>query len=148
MDDPKQTETEPVYSYKPSLAGTPWVLRLASHDLIWNRGRHSGRLPYRDVARIRLSFRPVTMQTRRFLTEVWGPGAPKLVIASASWKGLVEQETLVKSYSEFVTALHARITAAGGRPRCEIGLHPLLYWPGVIVYAAVLLGLAALIVRA
>jgi hypothetical protein len=148
MDDPKQTETDPVYSYKPSLAGTPWSLRLAANDLIWNRGRHSGRVPYRDVARIRLSFRPVTMQTRRFLTEIWAPGAPKLVIASASWKGLVEQETRVKSYSEFVTKLHARIAASSGRPRCETGLHPFHYWLGVIVYAAVLLGLAALIARA
>jgi len=150
MDDPKQSGIpgEPVYSYKPSLAGAPWLLRLAPDNLAWNRGRRSGNLFYRDIARIRLSFRPVTMQTRRYLTEIWAPGTPKLVIASASWKGLMEQESLAGSYSNFVTELHRRVAASGGRPQCHSGLNPFLYWPGVVVYVVVLLGLSGLIVRA
>ena len=150
MSDPKQTEAagEPVYSYKPSLAGAPWQLRLAPDNLVWNRGGRSGNLPYRDIARIRLSFHPVTMQTRRFLTEIWAPGMPKLVIASSSWTGLMAQQSLVGPYCDFVTELHRRVAAAGGRPYCESGLNPFLYWPGIAVYVAVLLGLAALIVRA
>ncbi len=150
MDDPEQPEMqgEPAYSYKPSLLGAPWLLRLTPDHLEWNMGRHSGRLPYRDIARIRLSFRPVTMQARRYLTEIWAPGTPKIVIASASWKSMMEQERKDKPYSDFVAELHRRVTAAGGRPQCDSGMHPFLYWPGVTVYAAVLLGLAALIVRA
>ena len=151
MDDPKQTETttaEPAYSYKPSLAGAPWQFRLAPDHLVWTRGYRSGTLPYRDIARIRLSFRPMTMQTKRYLTEIWAPETPKLTIASASWKGLIEQTALAGPYSEFVAELHRRVAAAGGRPRCDCGIHPILYWFGVFVYAAVLFGLAALIVRA
>jgi hypothetical protein len=149
MDDPKQTESaEPAYFYKPSLAGAPWQFRLAPDHLAWTKGHRSGALPYRDIARIRLSFRPMTMQTKRYLTEIWAPGTPKLTIASASWKGLIEQTALAGPYSEFVAELHRRVAASGVRPRCDCGIHPILYWLGVLVYVAVLLALAALIVRA
>ena len=40
------------------------------------------RTPYDRIRRIRLSFRPMTMQNYRFLTEVWTADGPKLQIAS------------------------------------------------------------------
>jgi len=147
MDDPNQAEG-PGYAYKPSLMGAPWFLRLTPEHLVWAIGRRSGELAYRDIASIRMSFRPVTMQARRYLTEISGAGAPKIVISSASWKSLVEQGQQSNAYSDFVAGLHARVAAAGGRPRCESGLHQLLYWPGAVVFVGVLLALAALIVRA
>jgi hypothetical protein len=150
MDDPRKIEgeAEPAYSYKPSLAGSPRQFRLAPAHLIWTQGYRSGALRYGDIARIRLSFRPTTMQTKRYVTEIWAPGTPKLTVTSASWKGLMEQAAFVGPYSEFVAELHRRMAASGARPQCDSGIHPFLYWPGVLVYAAVLLGLAALIVRA
>ena len=150
MDDPTQAEApaEPAYAYKPSLMGAAWLLRLTPDHLEWSVGRRSGNVPYRDIARIRLSFKPVTMQTRRYLTEIWAPRAPKVVIASASWASMVEQRSQVEPYSEFVRQLHARIAASGGKPRCDGGLHPFLYWPGVVVFAALLLGMVGMIVRA
>jgi hypothetical protein len=150
MDDPTQAETpaEPAYAYKPSLMGAGWLLRLTPEHLAWEVGRRTGSVPYRDIARIRMSFKPVTMQTRRYLTEIWAPGAPKITISSASWRSMVEQASLVGPYSEFVTQLHARVAASGAKPRCEGGLHPLLYWPGVVVFGALLLGMAGMIVRA
>jgi len=150
MDDQEQAQAlaEPAYSYKPSLMGAPWLLRLAPDHLAWEVGRRSGNVPYRDIARIRMSFKPVTMQTRRYLTEIWAPGTPKLVISSASWKSMVEQASLVGPYSDFVAQLHARVFASGGKPRCEGGLHPFLYWPGAVVFGTLLLGLAVLIARA
>ncbi|HKY87574.1 MAG TPA: hypothetical protein VJL90_12495 [Pseudorhodoplanes sp.] len=146
MSDSEQTE--PVYAYKPSLMGAGWFLRLTPDHLAWTVGRRSGQVPYRDIANIRLTFKPVTMQTRRYLTEIWAPGAPKLVIASATWASMVEQRSQVAPYSEFVRQLHARVAASGARPRCEGGLNPFLYWPGVVVFAALLLGMAAMIARA
>ena len=52
------------YAYKPSLLGAPWEFRLTADALEWSIGRHQGRTPYDRIARVRLSFRPVTMQTR------------------------------------------------------------------------------------
>jgi hypothetical protein len=149
MDDQKQPEMamQPAYTYKPSLLGAPWLLRLTPDHLAWNVGRRSGSIGYRDIARIRLSFRPVSMQ-KRYQAEIWAPGTLKLSIVSTSWKSIMEQESLNKPYSQFVSELHRRIVAAGGRPRCDGGLNPFLYWPGVVVYVVVLLGMAALIVRA
>jgi hypothetical protein len=62
---------DPVYIHKPSLMGAPWELHLRPDALEWRTGRHEGRIPYARVRRVRLSFRPVTMQTRRFVAEVW-----------------------------------------------------------------------------
>jgi hypothetical protein len=152
MDDPKQDEgaaaAEPAYFYKPSLMGAPWLLRLMPDHLAWTLGGRTGTVAYRDIARIRLSFRPVTTQSRRYLTEIWAPGAPKIVIASASWKSMTLQESQGGAYSAFLRELHARIAAVDGRPQCLSGTNPFIYWPGLVIYVAVLVALAALTVTA
>lgn len=148
-DTPAADEGEGLpYTYRPSLLGAPWTFRLGRDALAWEAGRKSGRIAYGSIRRIRLSFKPVSMQSQRFLTEIWADGAPKLEIVSSSWKSLVEQERLDKSYSAFVAELHRRIAAASTPARFEQGANPLTYWPGLVVFAAVSLGLAFLIVRA
>jgi hypothetical protein len=97
---------------------------------------------------VRLSFRPASMQTHRFAAELWADGAPKLEILSSSWKSMVEQERLDKPYAAFIVELHRRIVLAAPPARFEQGSYPLLYWPGLIVYVGVSLGLAWLVVRA
>ena len=78
---------------------------------------------------------------------MWAEGAPKLQIVSSSWKSLVEQERLDETYSAFVRELHRRITVVAAPVRFD-GANPLIYWPGLIVFVAVALGLAALIAHA
>ena len=147
--EPAGTEDNSVaYAYRPSLMGAAWQFRLTDEGIEWAAGRRSGRIPYRNVRRMRMSFRPVNMQSQRFLTEVWADGAPKLQIVSSSWKSLVEQERLDKFYSAFVAELHRRIVQAATPMQFEQGSNPLLYWPGLIVFVGVALGLATLIVRA
>ena len=136
------------YAYRPSVLGAPWEFTLAGDALAWQAGRKSGRVALRNIRRVRLSFRPVTMQSQRYLTEVWADGAPKLEICSSSWKSMVEQIRLDADYAAFIGALHRRLSEAGVAARFEQGSNPLLYWPGLIFFAAVALGLAALTVRA
>ena len=88
------------------------------------------------------------MQSHRFMTELWADDAPKLEILSSSWKSLVELERLDKSYAAFIAELHRRIALAAPPARFEQGKTPLLYWPGLLAFASVSLGLAWLIVRA
>jgi hypothetical protein len=97
-----------VYAYKPSLMGAPFEFRLAPDALEWRRGGSAGRAPYGRIRRIRLGFRPMTMQNYRFLTEVWITDGPKLQIASTSWKSLVEHERFDAAYRAFVTELCRR----------------------------------------
>jgi hypothetical protein len=136
------------YAYKSTLMGGGWSFSLADDALHWTYGATSGRVPYADIRRIRLAFRPVTMQNYRFLAEIWSEKSPKLPIASSSWKSLMEQERLDEPYSRFIVALHERIAKAGGRPRLEAGAVAFLYWPGLIVFVAIAVAVAALIVRA
>ena len=79
----------------------------------WQIGRRSGRLRYDRVRAVRLSYRPVTMQSHRFITEIWSTDNPKIQIVSVSWRSIMEQERLDKAYAAFVTELHRRVAAAG-----------------------------------
>lgn len=144
------TSGERTYSYRPSLLGAPWTFRLTEGGMDWSAGSRAGRIRYRDVRRIRLSFKPAGMQNHRFLTEIYAEGAPRLLIASASWKSMVEQERQDGPYVAFVTDLHARIAraAAPAAVRYEQGVNPFAYWPGVALYAVVALGLVAVFVSA
>lgn len=142
--DPEQ----PAYAYKPSLIGAPWEFRLLKDGLAWQKGRVSDRIAYRDIRRVRLSYRPVTLQTHRFIAEIWSAGSPRLVISSSSWRSLVEQERFDGPYSGFIEELHRRIVAAGAKPSFESGSPPFLYWPGVVIFGLVALALAALFARA
>jgi hypothetical protein len=137
-----------VYAYRPSLMGAVRQFKLADDGIEWTNGRYSGRIAYRDVRRLRMSFKPANMQSQRFLTEVWAEGAPKLAIVSSSVKSLFEQERLDQPYTAFVAELHRRLAQAAAPVRYEQGMHALRYWPGLAVFAAIVLGLCVLIVRA
>ena len=113
------------------------------------QGPVAGRVPYERIRRIRLGFRPMTMQNYRFVTEVWPEDGPKVQIASTSWKSMVEQQRLDAEYRVFVAELCRRIGAAEGRRCFRPGRPPLIYWPGVAVFVgAVARDRAALAVRA
>lgn len=140
--------TELTYSYRPSLLGAPWTYRLTGDALVWEAGSKSGRVSYRNVRCVRLSYKPVSMQTHRFLTEIWADGAPRLRVVSSSWKNMVEQERLDAAYTAFLRALHRRLREAGAQVDYLQGANPLVYWPGVLMFVVVALALAGVMVRA
>jgi hypothetical protein len=127
--------------------GAPWEFRLGEHGIDWSVGYRSGHLSYAGVRRVRMSYRPGNMQLYRFVTEIWGQGAPRLVLASTSWKSMVEQERLDRRYAAFLAELHRRLAQAAPAARYEQGSGKLRYWLGVGVFVAASLGLAALIAR-
>ena len=133
MSSERASAGEPVtYAYRPSLLGAAREFKLAGDGIDWAAGRKSGHIPFRTVRRLRMSYRPASMQSHRFMTELWADGAPKLEILSSSWKSMVEQERLDKPYAAFVAELHRRIALAAPPARFEQGSNPLLYWPGLI----------------
>jgi hypothetical protein len=148
VDEPTATDADLTYSYKPSLLGAAWEFRLRLDALQWQAGRHAGAIPYDRIVRVRLSFRPVSMQTRRFVTEIWLATGVRLSIPSTSSRSLVEQAAQDQAYGAFVRGLHRRMMAARTQARFETGRPAALYWPGLAVFVLVALGLAALAVRA
>ncbi len=128
--------------------GAPWEFRLRPDGLAWKVGRFEGCVPYGRIRRVRLSFRPATMQWRRFVTEIWTLDGPKLTIASTTWRSLAEQASQDRAYGAFIRALHARVAAAGAKATFETGSPGVLYWPGLVVFAVASVALAVLTVRA
>lgn len=139
---------DPAYAFKPSLMGAMCQFALRPDAMDWQIGRYSGRLRYDRMLAVRLSYRPVTMQSHRFITEIWSHEAPKIQIASASWRSIVEQERLDTAYSAFITELHRRLASAGSQARFSTGLPFMTYWVGVAIFSAVIAATGALVVRA
>lgn len=136
------------YAYRATLLGAPRHFTLSDDGIDWTSGLMSGHIPYRNIRRLRMSFRPVSMQSHRFITELWGEGTPRLKIVSTSWKSMVEQERLDRSYSDFVRELHRRISKAVSSTRFERGTSPWIYWPSLAIFVTVALGLAGGAVQA
>jgi hypothetical protein len=136
------------YAYRPSLLGAAHEFRLSGNTLNWAAGRRAGSMPLRDVKVVRLSFQPASMQPHRFVTELWADNAPRLVIVSSSWKSVVEQERLDERYTVFVTELHRRIADAKAPAQFVQGKRAFTYWPALVLFVAVALGLAVLVTRA
>jgi hypothetical protein len=148
QDTSSNAAADLAYSYKPSLMGAPYEFRLHPDALEWRLGPRAGRVPYRAIRRVRLSFQPATMQGRRFVTELWAADAPKLAIVSTSWRGLAEQAAQDTAYAGFVRELHRRLAAAGSTADFDAGRPPVLYWPGLVVFAAAVAALVLLTVHA
>jgi hypothetical protein len=136
------------YSFRPSVLGAPRSFRLSADALAWDIGRRSGRVALDRVRRVRMSFRPATLQNHRFVTEIWSSDGPRLDIVSSSWKSMVEQVKLDRDYRVFITELHRRLAAMGTTARFDTGTNPLTYWAGLAVFVATGLALAIIITRA
>jgi hypothetical protein len=136
------------YAYKPALHGAIWHFHLASDALEWEAGARGGRVRYAEIRRLRLSFRPASMQTRRFLAEIWPVRGEKLQVASTSWRSMVDLERQDAAYAAFVLELHRRLAAVQVDAAFESGAPALRYWPGVVMFASVVLALSALTVHA
>jgi hypothetical protein len=139
---------DPYYSFKPALLGAPWELRLRPDALEWTLGFRTGRVPYDSIRRLRLSFRPVTMQSYRFLTEIWSDANPRITIASSSWKSIVEQERQDAAYTAFISELHRRIAKVPARARFQTGSPVIIYWIGAAICIAAGIALVLLTGRA
>jgi len=146
--DTDATSESVSYRFRPSVFGAFREFSLTERGIDWAAGLRSGSISFDRVRRLRVSYRPHSMQSHRFVTELWADGSPKLLISSSSYKSMIEQERLDGAYSSFVRELHRRLSQANGSTQFERGSNPLIYWLGVVVFAGAAIGLAALIVRA
>lgn len=139
---------QPGYSFRPSAFGAPRNFRLSDRAISWEIGRRSGTVTFDRIDRVRLSYRPATLQMNRFAAEIWSVGTPRLDVVSSSWKSMVEQIDQGDAYRAFVVELHKGLTGAGRNIRFEAGMNPLIYWPGIALFIAAAIGFAGLTVRA
>ena len=136
------------YAYKASLIGAAHQFELTDDGLSWRIAGRSAVWPYGDIAAIRLSFRPVSMQSRRFRADIGNFNGVRIAIFSTSWQTAALMAPQDQDYRAFITQLHRRMAAVGSKAILTGGLTPRLYAAAVILLALVAISIAGLFVRA
>ena len=135
------------YGYKASLVGAAHLYELTAEGLSWRTGRKAGLWRYRDIAEVRLSYRPMGMQAKRFRADLRHADGSRMVILSTS-KQTVALMQPQAGYRGFVLELHRRLAAASSTASLLGGLRPGLYRAIVAALALVGVAMAALLLRA
>jgi len=136
------------YTYKASLIGAAHQFELTDDGLAWQAGSKSGVWPYKDIASIRLSYRPVSMQSRRFRADIESVSGQRIVIVSTSWQTVALMAPQDRDYRDFVTHLHGRMQQAGSKAALIGGIGPKTYIAGLVLLALVGVAIAGLLGRA
>jgi hypothetical protein len=102
------------YAYKASLVGAAHQFELTDQGLSWRIAGRSGVWPYADINIIRLSYRPVSMQSRRFRADIGNTHGASIAILSTSWQSAALMAPQDHDYRVFITALHARMARYRG----------------------------------
>lgn len=136
------------YAFKASLVGAAHQFELTDGGLSWRVAGKSGVWPYADISAIRLSYRPVSMQSRRFRADIEGRGRGRIALLSTSWQTAALMAPQDQDYRAFIVELHRRMAAAGSHAKLAAGLSPKLYGAAIILLVLVMLAMAGLFIRA
>ena len=150
-DSQQQTTAgQPVirYAYKASLIGSAHQFELTDEGLLWRVGRGSAVWPYAEISAIRLSYRPVSMQQRRFRADIRRNNGVRLPVLSTSWQTAALMAPQDQDYRAFVVALHERMAKAGSTAELTGGLGPKTYAAALALVALVGVMMFSLFVQA
>ena len=136
------------YTYRASLIGAAHRFELTDAGLSWQVGGKSGVWPYLTIASIRLSYRPVSMQSRRFRADIENAGRARIVVLSTSWQTVALMAPQDHDYRAFIVELHRRLAQAESKAVLSGGLRPNIYAAAVGLLALVATAMAGLLVRA
>ena len=134
------------YAFKASLVGSAHQFELTEQGLSWRIGGRAGLWPYIDIAAVRLSYRPVSMQSRRFRADIANADGARLAIFSTSWQTAALMAPQDRNYGAFIVALHARMAKAASRAVLSGGLGPRVYAAAIVcvtLLAVAMIGLFA-----
>jgi hypothetical protein len=136
------------YAYKASLIGAAHRFELRDDGLSWQVGAKSGVWPYADIASVRLSYRPVSMQSRRFRADIENINRQRIAVLSTSWQTVTLMTPQDSDYSAFIAELHRRMAQAGSKAELAGGLRPSIYAGAVAALALVAIAMTGLLIRA
>jgi hypothetical protein len=152
-DDSSEPISGVRYAYKASLIGAAHRFELADQGLSWHIGSRSGVWPYAGISAIRLSYRPVSMQSRRFRADIEGASLEgtthgRIAVLSTSWQTAALMAPQDHDYRSFITRLHERMKQAGSNATLTGGLTPRIYAAAVVLLVLVAMAMAGLFIRA
>jgi hypothetical protein len=147
-DQLNDTATTTRYGFKASLIGRAHQFELTDEGLSWRVAGKSGVWPYAAISSIRLSYRPVSMQSQRFRADIEGEQRGRIVLLSTTWQTAALMAPQDAAYRAFIVELHHRMAAGGSTAKLTGGLKPRLYTAAMVLLAFVALAMAALFIRA
>ena len=136
------------YVYKASLIGSAYQFDLTDAGLSWTVGGRSGVWAYTDIASIRLSFRPMSMQSRRFRADIGSNGRQRISILSTTWQTVALMAPQDHDYRAFIVELHRRMAAAGSKAALIGGIGPTAYAAALAIVTLLGIAMAALLAQA
>jgi hypothetical protein len=136
------------YTYRASLIGAAHRFELTDGGLSWHLGGKSCVWSYETIASIRLSYRPVSMQSRRFRADIENLSRERIAVLSTSWQTAALMAPQDRDYRAFVLALHRQLAQAGGKSVLSGGLRPHIYAAAIVLLALVATAMAGLLLRA
>ncbi len=133
------------YAYKASLIGSGHQFELTEQGLAWKVGGKSGVWRYADIAVVRLSYRPISMQSRRFRADIELGNRQRITILSTNWQTVTLMAPQDRDYRAFIT--QSACADEAGRCRGRAGWRPRsgLYAAAVVVVALVAISIAGLL---
>ena len=167
-DGSNETISGASYAYKASLIGAAHRFELTDEGLSWRIGSRSGVWPYAGISAIRLSYRPVSMQSRRFRADIEGASREpanlepasleraslepaslgRTAIVSTSWQTASLMAPQDHDYRAFINLLHARMKQSGSNATLTGGLRPRIYTVALVLLGLVAMAMAGLFIRA
>ena len=143
-----QAPSDLSYAYKASLVGSAHQFALEDDAVVWQAGRRSGRWRYADIVGVRMSYRPMSMQTRRFRTDLEHRGGDRIAVMSTTWQTVTLMVAQDRDYCAFILELHRRLAAQGHRVMLVGGINPVVHTIGLAGVALLSIAIAGLLARA
>src|SRR5207244_11036420 len=107
------TSPDDRYAYKASLIGSAHQFELTDKGLSWKVGGRSGVWAYSEISAISLSYRPMTMPSRRFRADISRAGGGRLKILSTTGETGSWQAPSGQGYRARSTGSHRADEAPG-----------------------------------
>jgi hypothetical protein len=101
-----------------------------------------------SIASIRLSYRPISMQSRRFRADIETAGRERIAVLSTTWQTVALMAPQDHDYRAFITRLHQRLAQAGSQAVLTGGLRPGIYAAAVVLLALLAMAMFGLLARA
>jgi hypothetical protein len=136
------------YAYKASLIGSAHEFELTDAGLCWQIAGRSGVWPYADIAAIRLSYRPVSMQSRRFRADIDKAGGGSIAVLSTTWQTVALMAPQDHGYRAFMIELHRRLRDTGSKAALIGGIGPKTYAGALVLLTLLAIAMAGLLLRA
>jgi hypothetical protein len=144
-DQSNETAATTRYAYKASLIGSAHQFELTDAGLWWRIAGRSGVWAYADIAAIRLSYRPVSMQSRRFRADIEYVDGSRIAVLSTTWQTVSLMAPQDHGYRAFIVELHRR---AGGKASLVGGIGRKTYAATLALLALLGVAMAGLLLRA